>query len=75
MYPFVFGFLGAMTGLGLLGLGVVLGWLARERLRPHKTALNRKTEDLSQEQEAFRQLQNYSAQQAYGLLDHEEGGR
>lgn len=60
---FLFGILGAGAGLGLFFAGMKYGGRAK---RP-APALMEQTELEQLRQEAFRQLQNYSAEQAYGL--------
>ncbi len=71
MTTFILGGAGALTALGLLALGFWLG------SRTHKGGgtpppSNRERERLSREQAAFRQLQNYSVERAYGLVDDGE---
>ena len=58
---FFFGMLGALAGLWLYRTGEKAG-----RERPAAPGAEQK-EGLVQSQEAFRFLQNYSAEQAYGL--------
>ena len=58
---FFFGMLGALAGLWLYRAGEKAG-----RERPAAPGAEQK-EGLVQSQEAFRFLQNYSAEQAYGL--------
>ena len=62
---FFFGMLGALAGLWLYRAGEKAG-----RERPAARAEQK--EGLVQSQEAFRFLQNYSAEQAYGLTRQSE---
>ena len=63
---FFFGMLGALAGLWLYRAGEKAG-----RERPAAPGAEQK-EGLGQSQEAFRFLQNYSAEQAYGLTRQSE---
>lgn len=63
---FFFGMLGALAGLWLYRAGETAG-----RERPAAPGAEQK-EGLVQSQEAFRFLQNYSAEQAYGLTRQSE---
>lgn len=70
-----YGLCGVLLGLGLTALGAAGGWMAcrawnARRVPPAKTTHDR-NDRLAQEQAAFRQLQQYSVEQAYGLM----GGR
>lgn len=71
MMTFILGGAGALTALGLLALGFWLGGRANRggNARPPS---NGERERLSREQAAFRQLQNYSVERAYGLVDDGE---
>lgn len=77
MMTFFMGFAGALSAVGLLGLGTVLGWKAhaaltlRTRPRP-KAAEERERRRLLEQQQAFQTLQNYSQERAYGMLTEEE---
>ena len=65
---FFFGMLGALAALWLYRAGEKAG-----RQRPAAPGAEQKeTEGLAQSQEAFRFLQNYSAEQAYGLTRQSE---
>ena len=74
---FLIGFLGAAAAAVLLAAGAAAGWKAcrlymqhtRNTVRPPSQERQRQ---LEQEQQAFRLLQNYSAERAYGLLREEE---
>lgn len=66
---------GAVLVLSCFGAGTVLGWRAGKTLRtpPAARPLEEQEERrLREGQEAFRTLQNYSAEQAYGMLRKEE---
>ena len=66
---------GAVLALGCFGAGAVLGWRIAEKLRMPPVAMpleEREARRLREGQEAFRSLQNYSAEQAYGMLRKEE---
>ena len=66
---------GAVLALGCFGAGAVLGWRIAEKLRMPPAAMpleEREARRLREGQEAFRSLQNYSAEQAYGMLRKEE---
>lgn len=74
---FCIGFLGALSAVGLLGVGCVLGWKAHAALharpRPRSRALEeRERRRLQEQQQAFQTLQNYSQERAYGMLTEEE---
>ena len=77
MMTFFMGFAGALSAVGLLGLGIVLGWKAHAALplrtspRP-KAAEERERRRLLEQQQAFQSLQNYSQERAYGMLTEEE---
>ena len=66
---------GAVLALGCFGAGAVLGWRIAEKLRMPPAAMpleEREARRLREGQEAFRSIQNYSAEQAYGMLRKEE---
>ena len=70
---FVYGFLGALVCLALLAGGGVIGWNIRKAVTRHsKPDLpqpeERERKRLEEEQKAFRHLQNYSTEQAYGMV-------
>ena len=67
---FVIGFFGALTCLGVFGLGVAAGW----KLRNGGASALPAPEGASggDEQDAFRRLQNYSAEDAYGINQEED---
>ena len=73
---FIIGFCGALACLGVFGLGVVIGW--NVYLRVHNSDALPAPQDASggqavcDEQDAFRRLQNYSAEDAYGLNQQED---
>ena len=65
---FFMGLAGGAAVAALLLSGTILGWqLARHQARPRAEALS-EGEDrrLREEQEAFRLLQNYTVERAYG---------
>lgn len=76
MTTFVLGAAGALAALGLLALGAWVGWqVGKARGPAHLPRRENERERLAQEQAAFRQLQNYSVERAYGLVEDEEGER
>ena len=69
---FLYGFLGALACVVLLAGGGAMGWMiCRGVTRRSKPTLPQPEEQerkrLVEEQKAFRQLQNYSTEQAYGM--------
>lgn len=69
----LFGILGCFLCLAIFAGGFYTGWKLRCRL-PDVTATaltEREQRHLQEEQQAFRTLQNYSAERAYGI--HEGG--
>ena len=65
----VYGALGALFVLALYAAGVLTGWKAHARFYK-STAQSPAEEELKRlraEQEAFRQMQHYSAETAYGI--------
>lgn len=67
------GFKGALAFTALLATGVALGWMACKTVARHsKPDLpqpeERERKRLEEEQKAFRHLQNYSTEQAYGMV-------
>lgn len=84
MTLFVYGFLGALMALLLFSAGAVAGWGAHQfytknRAPSVETPGEQERRRLMEEQQAFRLLQNYSAERAYGQLsdfEHtDEAGR
>jgi len=76
---FVTGALGALFTLVLFSAGMFVGWKLRGHFysqkveSPHAEELKR----MEEEQEAFRTMQQYSVERAYGMvgdLAEEEGG-
>lgn len=73
---FLLGAAGAAMLLGAFGAGAAAGWRVCKELKtppakaepPQAEVLKRMQEG----QEAFRSLQNYSAERAYGMLRSEE---
>ena len=80
MTLFIFGFLGALMALLLFSAGVAAGWAARRfYVRGQSPSVEAPGEQerrrLIEEQQAFRLLQNYSAERTYGQLnDFEQTG-
>ena len=67
---FMFGALGAVAVIGLFALGVFVGWKLHKRFArpaPAEPPSDKELKRLAAEQEAFRQVQNYSADVAYGI--------
>lgn len=74
---FLYGFLGALVCLTLLAGGGVIGWnICKVVTRRSKPDLpqpeERERKRLVEEQKAFRHLQNYSTEQAYGMVGGED---
>ena len=74
MITFLCGFAGAIVTLGLIAGGVLIGWHAHKAVQKHMTpTLERPGEaELKKEaerQKAFRVLQDYSAERAYGMVE------
>lgn len=69
----LYGFAGALAVIALLGLGFFVGW------KVHKSSRVITAEELGEkerrrliaEQKAFRLLQNYTVERAYGMADAE----
>ena len=73
MELFVYGFLGALMALFLYAAGAAAGWLAHRLYVKSKAPFverpgEQERRRLMEEQQAFRLLQNYSAERAYGQL-------
>lgn len=73
---FLIGILGALLVAALLALGGAAGWLAHRewagRAMPQSPPPGeRELERMREQQQAFRCMQNYSAERAYGMLDDE----
>lgn len=68
---FLLGFLGALAAVTLLGFGIFMG--RRSLGYPRRTQMREQSEEerrkLMQEQEAFRLLQNYTPERAYGQAE------
>lgn len=69
----LYGFAGALAVIALLGLGFFVGWKVHKgsRVVTAKELEERERRQLVQEQEAFRVLQNYNIERAYGMADAE----
>ena len=65
------GFAGAVTALLLVGAGAALGWGLRGAAQRGRRTAEEPTEQerrrLREEQAAFRSLQNYTVEDAYGV--------
>lgn len=77
--PFVIGFLGGLAVVGLLTVGVALGWKAHTLFARHtapkvQSPEARELEQMKATQQAFRELSNYSMETAYGMRDDSVGG-
>lgn len=75
---FVNGFAGALAFAAVLAMGAVSGWMVCGAVTRHsKPDLpqpeERERKRLEEEQKAFRHLQNYSTEQAYGMVGGEDG--
>ena len=80
----LYGALGCLACLLLIGLGSVLGWKIRgvydrgfnrsAMTEAEKLVQEEQRQKLKAEQQAFHVLQNYSAERAYGMTDRSEGG-
>lgn len=77
---FIYGILGGLVVLLLVGLGVAVGLLTASRLKPRAAEQPELTEeeeleraqkrrDLIAQQNAFAILQNYSTERAYGMMN------
>ena len=66
-----YGFAGAVIALSLFGAGVFAGWQVHAHTtRPAaRRPGERERRRLREEQDAFRRLQNYTVEDAYGLSD------
>ena len=76
----IYGAVGALIAMALFIGGGFLGWFIRgrmERQKVRKTARDltkREIQELKDQQEAFRQMQNYTPEIAYGYNPKEELG-
>lgn len=84
MALFVYGFLGALMALLLFSSGAVVGWAvhrfyAKSQTPSVESPGEQERRRLIEEQQAFRLLQNYSVERAYGQLNDfehtDEAGR
>ena len=70
---FLIGAVGAVSVMLLFAAGIFVGWKLRaadEKRRVRKTAAElteQQVREMKEQQEAFRQLQNYTPETAYGL--------
>lgn len=69
----LYGFAGALAVIALLGLGFFVGWKVHKRSRviTAQELGDQERRRLIQEQEAFKLLQNYNIERAYGMADAE----
>ena len=73
MTEVLFGALGALAALGLLGGGFCLGWKVRRWAALRSVEKEEKQSELEErrrmiaEQKAFRQMLNYNTETAYGM--------
>ena len=72
MIEILLGFVGALVLLALLFAGAAAGWFAHKTFMKHTTPAaeplsEKERKKLVDEQNAFRQMQNYSTEQAYGM--------
>lgn len=72
MIEILLGFVGALVLIGLLAAGGLLGWFAHKTFMEHTTPAaepltEKERKKMVEEQQAFRQMQSYSAEQAYGM--------
>lgn len=84
MTAFILGAVGALTFLAVFAAGAVLGYGLHKKLTnvfPKRTGEEKTPEEIEDErkrlkaqQDAFRTLQNYSAETAYGLTDEPRTG-
>lgn len=81
MTNFVYGCLGVLAVLALLGIGAFLGWKLRRAYDRHNRKVVREgvTEEqirrFHADQEAFSAMMNYSPEIAYGLPEAQEAPR
>ena len=74
MTEFLSGFLGALAVMALLSAGVAIGWQAHKTFVKHTTHVaeplaEKERRKLSEEQQAFDMVRNYSMERAYGMVD------
>jgi hypothetical protein len=72
MIEILLGFAGALALVILLFCGGLLGWFAHKTFIEHTTPAaepltEKERKKMVEEQQAFRQMQSYSAEQAYGM--------
>lgn len=77
MTEILLGAVGALLAVGLLAAGAAIGWKTREWLRgkparaTEREQAERERKALQEEQRAFRQMLNYNAETAYGMVGEE----
>jgi hypothetical protein len=72
---FLIGAAGAFVILGVFALGSLLGWKAHARfarVAPVKEPEDKELKRLAAQQEAFRKVQSYSVETAYGMTGEED---
>ena len=72
------GFKGALVFTAVLAVGAVSGWMicgavTRRRKPDLPQPEERERRRLEEEQKAFRQMQNYSVERAYGMTEGDDG--
>jgi hypothetical protein len=72
MIEILLGFVGALVLLSLMFSGAALGWFAHKTFMEHTAPTpeplsEKERKNLVEEQKAFRLMQNYSTEQAYGM--------
>ena len=71
---FLIGAAGALLFVGVLVFGVAVGWKAHAKYAVQKTnekATEEELKKIKEQDEAFRIMNGYSLEDAYGLVDHE----
>ncbi len=66
MISLLLGFAGGMAAVGLFAGGTWFGWRIRGSTRPERLP-DKERRRIREEQDAFRKLQNYTVEDAYGL--------
>ena len=68
MLSVILGFTGGIAAVGLFGSGFFFGWRVGAHSRPRAERLPEpERRRLREERDAFRKLQNYTVEDAYGL--------
>lgn len=79
MEAILYGFFGAILSISLVAIGGAAGWLIHASVLKHTKptvppVAEQERRRLKEEQAAFKQLQAYSAEQAYGIEQVEAEG-